>query len=148
MTCSKLPPAMPTTRQPMILPICPTTWPTAPDAAEDKTKRAAEHAADVLAWDAIAEQLSPSGIPGDLLREALGPIQERLAQHAADTGWPQVRIHDDMRITGKRHPFEIEYDVGFDDDGLLAVSAGDHSPASPFNTSRAVTSSARTSALA
>ncbi len=26
---------------------------------------------------------------------------------------------DDMQITGKRHPFYVEYDVGFDDDGLL-----------------------------
>lgn len=77
------------------------------DAAEEKTKRAAEHAADVLAWDAIAEQLSPSGIPGDLLREALGPIQERLAQHAADTGWPQVRIHDDMRITAGDRDYRL-----------------------------------------
>ena len=31
------PPAMPTTRQPRILAICPTTWPTAPDAAETTT---------------------------------------------------------------------------------------------------------------
>jgi DNA-binding transcriptional LysR family regulator len=80
---------------------------TVADAAEDKTKRAAEHAADVLAWDAIAEQLSPSGIPGDLLREALGPIQERLAQHAADTSWPQVRIHDDMRITAGERDYRL-----------------------------------------
>jgi xanthine dehydrogenase large subunit len=26
---------------------------------------------------------------------------------------------DDMIITGKRHPFQFEYDVGFDDDGLV-----------------------------
>ncbi|WP_372876449.1 xanthine dehydrogenase molybdopterin binding subunit, partial [Pseudomonas sp.] len=26
---------------------------------------------------------------------------------------------EDMSITGKRHPFYVEYDVGFDDDGLL-----------------------------
>ncbi|SEE17154.1 xanthine dehydrogenase molybdopterin binding subunit [Pseudomonas anguilliseptica] len=26
---------------------------------------------------------------------------------------------EDMQITGKRHPFYVEYDVGFDDDGLL-----------------------------
>ncbi len=26
---------------------------------------------------------------------------------------------DDMIITGKRHPFQFEYDVGFDDDGLI-----------------------------
>ena len=26
---------------------------------------------------------------------------------------------EDMQMTGKRHPFYVEYDVGFDDDGLL-----------------------------
>ncbi|MDH1262715.1 xanthine dehydrogenase molybdopterin binding subunit [Pseudomonas sp. GD03944] len=26
---------------------------------------------------------------------------------------------EDMQITGKRHPFYVEYDVGYDDDGLL-----------------------------
>ncbi|TRX73149.1 xanthine dehydrogenase molybdopterin binding subunit [Pseudomonas mangiferae] len=26
---------------------------------------------------------------------------------------------EDMQVTGKRHPFYVEYDVGFDDDGLL-----------------------------
>ncbi len=46
---------------------------------------------------------------------------------------------DDMRATGKRHPFLIRYDVGFDDDGairgldlLLAANGGhvaDHTPA-------------------
>lgn len=77
------------------------------DAAEEKTRQAAKHAADVLAWDAIAEQLSPSGIPGDLLREALAPIQDRLAQHAADTGWAQVRIHGDMRITAGDRDYRL-----------------------------------------
>ena len=46
---------------------------------------------------------------------------------------------DDMRATGKRHPFLIRYDVGFDDDGailaldlMLAADGGsvaDHTPA-------------------
>ncbi|MCP5854371.1 molybdopterin-dependent oxidoreductase, partial [Klebsiella pneumoniae] len=26
---------------------------------------------------------------------------------------------EDMMMTGKRHPFYVEYDVGFDDDGRL-----------------------------
>ncbi len=46
---------------------------------------------------------------------------------------------DDMRATGKRHPFYFRYDIGFDDDGaikgldlLLAANGGhvaDHTPA-------------------
>ncbi|MBX3603228.1 MAG: recombinase RecF [Rubrivivax sp.] len=79
----------------------------AADAAEAKTAQAAEHAKDVAAWELIAEQLSPDGIPADLLREALGPIHERLHQHAADTGWPQVRIHEDMRITAGERDYRL-----------------------------------------
>lgn len=69
------------------------------DAADQKTKEAAEHAADVASWDAIGNALAPDGIPAELLAEALGPINERLLQSAEDTGWPQVVVHDDMRIT-------------------------------------------------
>ncbi|MCS3408767.1 xanthine dehydrogenase molybdopterin binding subunit [Serratia sp. AKBS12] len=38
------------------------------------------------------------------------------------TGRPakmRLNRHDDMLITGKRHPFYIRYEVGFDDNGLL-----------------------------
>ncbi|MCL2899078.1 xanthine dehydrogenase molybdopterin binding subunit [Brenneria tiliae] len=38
------------------------------------------------------------------------------------TGRPakmRLNRHDDMVMTGKRHPFYIRYDVGFDDNGLL-----------------------------
>ncbi|TNV22669.1 xanthine dehydrogenase molybdopterin binding subunit [Buttiauxella sp. B2] len=41
---------------------------------------------------------------------------------AALTGRPaKMRLsrRDDMRITGKRHPFFVRYDVGFTDDGML-----------------------------
>lgn len=69
------------------------------DAADKKTKEAAEHAADVAAWDAIGNALAPDGIPAEILAEALGPINDRLLQSAEDTGWPRVVLHDDMRIT-------------------------------------------------
>lgn len=71
--------------------------------ADSKTKKAAEYHADVQAWDRIASALAPDGIPGDILAEALGPINARLHAAAADTQWPQVTIHPDMSITfGKR----------------------------------------------
>lgn len=79
----------------------------AADAAKARTEKAAGHAEDVLAWELIAEQLAPSGIPGDLLSEALGPITERLRQHAADTGWPEVAIAADMSITGGGRAYRL-----------------------------------------
>lgn len=55
--------------------------------------------ADVIDWIAISDALSPDGIPAELLAEALGPINARLARSGTDAEWPQVTIHDDMRIT-------------------------------------------------
>lgn len=70
----------------------------AADAADAKTRGAAVHADDVATWDAIGDALGPDGILADILADALGPINDRLAQHAADTGWPTVAIGADMTI--------------------------------------------------
>lgn len=78
------------------------------EAADAKTKQAAQHAADVAAWDAIAQALSPDGIPADLLAEALGPVNARLAQSSADAAWPVVAIDRDMAITyGAGRPYAL-----------------------------------------
>lgn len=55
--------------------------------------------ADVLAWTDIADALAPDGIPGEILAEALGPINERLLSNAGLAEWEPVVIHPDMRIT-------------------------------------------------
>ena len=55
--------------------------------------------ADVLAWTDIADALAPDGIPGEILAEALGPINDRLHVSAGFAEWEQVVIHSDMRIT-------------------------------------------------
>lgn len=71
----------------------------AAEGAAQKTVQAAKHHADVEGWDAIAQALAPDGIPAELLAAALGPINARLAQSAADAQWPQVEIGADMAIT-------------------------------------------------
>jgi hypothetical protein len=73
------------------------------DSAEAKTKQAGEHAVDVAAWDLIGDALSPDGIPAEILAEALGPINARLAQSALDTDWPRVEIASDMAIRTGLH---------------------------------------------
>lgn len=69
------------------------------DAADEKTKKARQYHRDVEEWSAIAAALSPDGIPAEILSEALGPINKRLAQSAADSTWPKVEIGADMGIT-------------------------------------------------
>lgn len=55
--------------------------------------------ADVVEWTAIADALAPDGIPAELLAEALGPINARLAVSAESAQWPVVKIGSDMVIT-------------------------------------------------
>ncbi len=71
----------------------------AAEGAAQKTAQAAKHHADVEGWDAIAQALAQDGIPAELLAAALGPINARLAQSAADAQWPEVLIGADMAIT-------------------------------------------------
>lgn len=67
--------------------------------AADRTKQAAGYHADVLAWEAIAEALSPSGVQAELMGEAMLPITTRLAEYGQITGWGDIAIDSDMRIT-------------------------------------------------
>jgi hypothetical protein len=76
-------------------------------SAAAKTKKAREHHVDVLSWQAIADALSPDGIPGELLAAALNPMNDRLRQSSADTEWKQVRIGPDMSITADGRPIKL-----------------------------------------
>lgn len=62
------------------------------------TNSARENHQLVLKWSAIADALSPEGIPADLLGAALKPFNERLRQTSITTEWPQVTIDADMTI--------------------------------------------------
>ena len=77
------------------------------DAAEKKTADAARHHADVVAWDGIGEALAPSGIPSEILAEALDPINTRLQQSAADAEWLTVGINSDMSVTCGDRPYAL-----------------------------------------
>lgn len=67
--------------------------------ADEKTRRAAALHQDVQQWDTIAGALAPDGIPGEMLAEAMGPINERLLTSSATAEWSRIVIHSDMRIT-------------------------------------------------
>lgn len=79
----------------------------AADSAEQKTAKAREHHADVVAWDNIATELSPEGVQAELLRAALQPLNDRLAQSAADLGWKVATVHADMTITAEARPYAL-----------------------------------------
>jgi hypothetical protein len=54
--------------------------------------------ADVLEWAAISDALSPDGIPAELLSDALGPINARLATSGNNAQWRRINIGADMSI--------------------------------------------------
>lgn len=66
--------------------------------ADEKTARAAALHQDVQQWEAVADALAPDGIPGDMLAEALGPINDRLKASSEDAEWARVTIDSDMAI--------------------------------------------------
>ncbi len=68
------------------------------EEAQKKTTDAASHHQDVVEWTAIAEALSPNGIPGDILAEALKPFNEILTENSTLAEWEKVTIADDMNL--------------------------------------------------
>lgn len=69
------------------------------DAADKLTEQATKVHEEVKAWLAVADACAPDGIPGELLAEALKPINSALTASAAFSGWPSVYIDADMQIT-------------------------------------------------
>ncbi|WP_438859293.1 AAA family ATPase [Achromobacter spanius] len=68
-------------------------------SATERTANAAQYHQEVLAWSAIGDALSPDGIPGEILAEALQPVNDKLADLADLAGWRAPEIGGDMVIT-------------------------------------------------
>ncbi|CUJ80187.1 MULTISPECIES: AAA family ATPase [Achromobacter] len=68
-------------------------------SAAERTANATRYHGEVVAWLAIADALSPDGIPGDILAEALEPFNAKLAELAELAGWWAPAIAADMGVT-------------------------------------------------
>ncbi|MCY1435553.1 hypothetical protein D9M71_516520 [compost metagenome] len=66
------------------------------EASIAKAKAAHE---EVVAWTALADALSPSGIPAEILADAIGPVNALLGKLSATVGWLPVQISADIDIT-------------------------------------------------
>ena len=75
--------------------------------ADSKTESAQGHHADVAQWEAIADALAPNGIPGEMLAEALGPINDRLASSSNYAEWLRAGIDADMTVTGDGRAYAL-----------------------------------------
>ena len=75
--------------------------------ADSRTDTARAYHVDVTKWEAVADALAPNGIPGEMLADALGPINQRLASSSHMTEWLRVDIDADMTITGGGRPYNL-----------------------------------------
>lgn len=95
-------------------------------AAERRSKQiadAARHHQDVQQWSAIADALSPNGIQGEMIAEALDPLNKLLAEHAALAQWQPVRIGADKGITAGGREYRLcSESEKWRADALLAVA--------------------------
>ncbi|MGE8565204.1 MAG: AAA family ATPase [Achromobacter sp.] len=76
-------------------------------SATERTANAAQYHQEVLAWSAIGDALSPDGIPGEILAEALQPVNDKLADLADLAGWRIPAIGADMIITFAGRPYRL-----------------------------------------
>ena len=68
------------------------------EEADRKTASAFVHHGHVQAWGEVADALAPDGIPGELLTEALAPINARMSGASVMLGQRAVFITTDMGI--------------------------------------------------
>lgn len=54
---------------------------------------------DVVAWTGMADALSPTGIPAEILADAIGPVNDTLKRLSGTAGWSPVQISADIDVT-------------------------------------------------
>ena len=66
------------------------------------------HHADITSWLVIAEALSPSGIPANILAQAMGPFNVLLQNiNSLVPEWRPVQLTEDMEILAATRPFGL-----------------------------------------
>lgn len=87
------------------------------EQAEQATKQAKDLFEAWKFWGQAVDLLKPSGIPGEILAEAMEKVNRRLAASAGLAGWGAPYIGDDMSITRQHEaedgadPVELPYQL-------------------------------------
>ena len=68
------------------------------EAAEAAAEKVAQAEKEIALYDALAKALAPTGIPSELIREALGPVNEKLAM-ASGYLFPDIDEHAPVHLT-------------------------------------------------
>jgi ABC-type dipeptide/oligopeptide/nickel transport system ATPase subunit len=75
--------------------------------ADRATVKARQYHNEALAWAAIGERLSPSGIPMALMVERLTALNDRLAVSARRAGWAVPMVWPSMAITADQRDYSL-----------------------------------------
>ena len=66
---------------------------------DELTAKATTAHEQVKAWNAAGDALAPDGIPGELLADALAPVNQSIAVLSGMCGWNKAVVEADMSIT-------------------------------------------------
>lgn len=61
----------------------------------------------LLEWQTAAAALAPDGIPADLTREAITPMNGLLAKLANMAGWPVIQLSDNLQVVRGDRPYSL-----------------------------------------
>lgn len=75
--------------------------------AEQNTAKARQHHQTAQAWQGGIDALSPDGIPAEILRKAIGPVNRELAHTCNGFGWPQITIDNEMGVYAGERPYAL-----------------------------------------
>lgn len=75
--------------------------------AASKTERALAIHARIVGWLDIASDLEPSGIPGEMLAQAIGPVNTHMLRSCEYLGLEAVVLGADMSVSKGGHPYQM-----------------------------------------
>jgi hypothetical protein len=80
------------------------------ERVDDVVAKAAARHADVAAWTLAAEALSPTGIPSELMAQAMAPLRQAVKRVCASeyvASWPLPEIADDGALSAWGRPLHL-----------------------------------------
>lgn len=75
--------------------------------AASKTERALAIHTQIMGWLDIADDLEPSGIPGEMLAQAIGPVNAHMLRSCECLGIEAVVLGADMSVSKGGHPYQM-----------------------------------------
>lgn len=75
---------------------------------EMTTDKALKAHQQVVRWRALEDILAPDGLPAEIISEAITPLNKRLKESAAMTGWKTAQIDPEMNIYMDGRPYSLQ----------------------------------------